>query len=556
MSPNTALSGNGWATFLLGALDSSVGTNQAQAIPMQHPRVNFMGFFVQDDYKITQRLTLQIGLRDEYSGAMTDPSNRLSRYLDLTQPIPALSGANAPTLPASVTALRTVTPTYNGAWIFTDSSQRNSWNPPSIILEPRLGLAFRLNEKTAIRAGWARYSVPTTLNSAFSILGSVLYPGYSATSTVVPSLQGVPQATLSNPFPGGLVLPVGKANGAYTGLGDTNSWYNQNLKYASEDRINLGVQRQLPARMVADATFYMALSHNLPYTYNLNLADPNIAYTYKNATTAAVANPFYNLLPANEMPGQLRTQATVATSALLTPYPQYSTLNELLMSGEGDHYRSFELTVKRPYANGVTLTAGYNYNREYTQGYYNDIATYARQFTWIPANTARHRLTGAAVYELPFGKGRKMMTNANRVVEGALGGWTLTGLFTYNSGIPIRLGSAVVNGDPALSNPTRNEWFDTSKISVLPAYTIRTNPIQYDDMVGPRFVNLDTSLAKQFAVTERVKFELRFEGYNLDNHLTLAAPVTTITSVNFGKSIAEAAGHYGRQVQFSGRVTF
>ena len=400
-------------------------------------------------------------------------------------------------------------------------------------------------------ATWCRPR--STVRSAFWV---AFVSRLQRTSTVVSSLQGVPQATLSNPFPGGLVLPVGKANGTYNGLGDSDSWYNQNIKPASEDRINISVQRQLPGRLVVDASFYVAYSHNLPYTYNLNMADPNIAYTYKNATTAVVANPFYNLLPANQMPGQLRTQPTVSTSALLTPYPQYGTLNQLLMSGEGDHYRSLQFSVKRPYANGVTLTAGYNYNNEITQGYYNDIATYAHNFTWIPDATSRHRLTGAAVFELPFGKGRKMMANANRLVEGVLGGWGLTGLFTYNSGIPIRLGAAVVNADPALSNPTRNEWFDTSKISVLPSYTIRTNPIQYSDLLGPRYVNLDMSMAKQFKIKERIGFELRFEGYNVDNHLTLAAPVTTITNVNFGRSIAEATGRYGRQVQFSGRFMF
>jgi hypothetical protein len=137
-----------------------------------------------------------------------------------------------------------------------------------------------------------------------------------------------------------------------------------------------------------------------------------------------------------------------------------------------------------------------------------------------------------------------------------LGGWALSGIFTYNSGKPSRLGAAVVNGDPALSSPTRNLWFDTSKISVLPSYTVRTNPIQYDDLLGPRYVNLDMSLAKRFQITERAHFELRVEGYNMDNHLTLAAPVTTIGNTNYGKCIAESSGVYGRQMQFSGRVIF
>ena len=139
-SPNTALSGNGWATFLLGAMD---GNSVAESIPFQHIKSTFFGYFVQDDFKVNSRLTLNLGLRGEYSGPLMDISNRLTRTLDLTTPIPALSGANAPQLPAAVTALRTSSPIYNGAWIFTDSSHPGNWDPPSVLLEPRVGMALR-----------------------------------------------------------------------------------------------------------------------------------------------------------------------------------------------------------------------------------------------------------------------------------------------------------------------------------------------------------------------------------------------------------------------------
>ncbi len=300
----------------------------------------------------------------------------------------------------------------------------------------------------------------------------------------------------------------------------------------------------------------MNFGRNLPYTYNLNMADPNIAYTYKNATTAKVSNPFYNVLPADKMPGTLRTQSQVSVASLLVPYPQYGALNQLMMSGAGDHYRALQISVRRPYANGLTVMMGFNYNNELDQGYYDDIATYARNLTWIPAQTARMRLTGAAVYELPLGKGRRFLSHMNPVLDGVIGGWVVSSLFTYNSGTPIRLGGAMVNGDPALSGPTRNEWFNTSDVSLLPAFTARSNPTQYSDLVGPRIVNLDSTLGKQFRITERVRFELRFEAYNTLNALTLTDPVTSITSPNFGKVIDERTGFYGRQIQFSGHLTF
>jgi len=540
-------------------MDSNSSTN---SIPYQHLKSTFFGYYVQDDFKINSRLTVNLGLRGEYSGPLVDIDNRLTRRLDLTTPIPALSGANTPVLPAAVTSLRTSSPIYNGAWIFTDSSHPGNWDPPKVLLEPRLGMALKVNDKTAIRAGWARFITPATLTSGFAsnLLGSVNYDGFSAVTTSVAALQGVPQEVFSNPFPTGLVPPAGKSYGTYTNMGNTANWYNPDFKPAANDRLNISVQRQLPSHMVLDVTYFMQFSRNIPYTLNLNLADPNIAYKLGpsggNATTAKVTNPFYNLLPANQMPGTLRTQATVAVSALLTPYPQYSTLNQWFTPGAGDHYRALQISARRAYSNGLTLTFGVNINHEVLQGYYDDIATFARNLTWIPTATAKARMTGAAIYELPFGKGRHFMNHVNPFIDGVLGGWTTSALFTYNTGTPIRLGSALVTGDPAIGNPTSGRWFDTSKVSVLPSFTPRTNPVQYDDLVGPRYVNLDMVLGKQFRIGERLRFELRGEAYNALNAFTPAAPTISIANANFGKCIGALAGTSGRQMQLNGRFTF
>ncbi|MGP8247962.1 MAG: carboxypeptidase regulatory-like domain-containing protein [Bryobacteraceae bacterium] len=564
-SPNTALSGNGWATFLLGAMDNTSTSNDAitESIPYQHPRSKFFAIFLQDDYRVNSRLTLNLGLRMEHSGSIIDNQYRLTYDLDLTQPIPALQGANAPVIPASVTALRTSPPIYNGAWEFTDSSHPGAWNTPAIMFEPRLGMAFKINDKTAIRAGWARFIVPATITEGFgsNLLGSVNYDGFAATSSSVAAIQGVPQETLSNPFPNGLVPVSGKSLGTYTDMGNpTINWYDPNMTPQADDRVNFSVQRQLPGKVLLDATYFFQYARNDPYTLNVNLANPAIAYglgpANGNLTTAKVANPFYNLLPATEMPGTLRTQATVATSALLTPYPQYGTLNQWFTPGAGDHYRALQLSARRAYSNGLTLTFGFNYNHELAQGYYDDLATFQRNLTWIPAQTSKARMTGAAIYELPFGKGRHFMNHVHPVVDGILGGWVVSSLFTYNTGLPIRLGAAVVTGDPAISNPTSSRWFNTSMISVLPAYTERANPVQYSDLVGPRYVNDDMTLSKRFQIVERVKFELRGEFYNALNAFTPAAPTTTIGNSNFGKCIGALAGTSGRQIQVSGRFTF
>ncbi len=122
----------------------------------------------------------------------------------------------------------------------------------------------------------------------------------------------------------------------------------------------------------------------------------------------------------------------------------------------------------------------------------------------------------------------------------------------------MRLGGVIADGDPTLSNPTSQRWFDTSKIRQLPAFTRRSNPVQYGGFTGPRFVNFDNTLAKEFKVLpeDKLKFELRFEAYNLLNAFSGENPVLAVNNANFGRIVSQKAGIFGRQIQFSGRFIF
>lgn len=552
-APNTALSGDAWATMLLGALD---GNSAISSIPIQRPQVSYTGLFIHDDFKITSKLTLNIGLRYEFYTPMTDPEDRLSRYLDLTAPIPDFQGARAPQIPAAAASLRNAAPVYNGSWVFTDSNNRGSWNAPRALFMPRLGMAWRIDNNTALRIGYARYIVPAPLSDGLNILGSVFYPGFDATSNTIPLLQGVPQQRLADPYPGGLVPVTGKTFGTYTNLGGTANWYQQDFKPAVNDRINISLQRQLPGKILADITFFMNFGSRLPYNYDLNQIDPRIGFRVGNAVNQSVANPFFESLPANRMPGQLRTQRNVNVSQLLRPYPQYGSLIEAVRGGIGNRYRALQMQFQRPFQNGFNFVIGYNYNRERNQEFYDDQDNFTQTFTWQPARNARHRLTGAAIYELPFGKGRKFMTNSNRLVDGVLGGWSVSTLFTYNTGLFVRFGGLLADGDPTLENPTRDRWFDTSKLRILPAFTRRQNPLQYSSLVGPNVVNVDATLAKEFKIFEFLKFELRGEAYNLANNFKGADPDVNVNSPTFGRVVAQRAGQFGRQIQFSGRLVW
>ncbi len=294
-------------------------------------------------------------------------------------------------------------------------------------------------------------------------------------------------------------------------------------------------------------------------TRDLNMVDPRIAYQYKAATNVQVANPFYQILTVDKFPGALRSQKTVGITSLMKPYPQYGSINVTEGQPGGNmRYQSIQFKLQKNFSKGYSMLVGYNYHYENDQRYYDNIATYLQQYDWIPSNAARHRLTAAGTWEVPFGRGRAHMSSAPRVLDAILGGWNLTPTMFWRTGRYIRFGALAVNGDPHVSNPDQTQWFNKSVFSILPAYTARTNPWQYDGLTGPKQFNMDGSLVKSFQLVERFRFELRMDVFNVLNNITWADPDTSVTSANFGRSANndQLTQTYGRRTQLGLRLQF
>ncbi len=320
------------------------------------------------------------------------------------------------------------------------------------------------------------------------------------------------------------------------------------------------MQRQLPQGIVLDVTYFLNLSNFIFDTNrDLNMVDPNIAYQYKDAVNQSIANPFYNILTVDKFPGSLRYQQQVSISSLMKPYPQYGSITVIDGQPGGNmHYHSLQMKLQKTFSKGYSMLVGYNYHYETDQRYYDDIATYTQQYTWIDSANSRHRLTAAGTWEVPFGKGRAYMTNAPRGLEAVLGGWNLTPVMFWRSGRYPQFGGMVVTGDPHISNPGSTAWFNTSAFAPLPAYTPRTNPWLYSGITGPGQFNMDASLVKSFHVIERVQFELRMDVFNVLNNMTWEDPDTNIYSSNFGASQGnnQLANTYGRRTQLGLRIQF
>jgi hypothetical protein len=549
--------GSQFATALLGVV-SSGNTNIS---PMWDLHLDQYATYVQDDIKLNRNVTLNLGLRYEYETAPREETLMFSRNLDLTNPIPELQGV---TMPSQVTAISQTAPKLNGAWIFTDSSHPRIYDAPKHIFLPRVGIAIRLNDKTSFRVGYARYATP--IRTIYTEGWDVPKEGFSQTTTVLEPLQGVPRTLISDPFPttNPLLLPPGKSLGRYTQLGsETSHWFNQNLKVPINDRFNFSIQRQLPGNMVFDGTFFMHRGHNVhdasmwggSYNQPINMMDPNLAYQYKGAVDEAVPNPFYQLLPPDKMPGELRNQETVSVRRLLQPYPQYNNLTEFYRSGIENRYYAMQLQVQRSMSNGVALSLGYNYNHELHGEFFNEVDLYNSKTTMIDRGSPRHHLRLAGSWELPFGKGKKFLGSSNRVLDAVVGGWSTAHFLLLQGGQLLNFGQAEVSGDPRENVPS-GLWFNPSVFSILPAYTPRTNPWNYAGLRGPRFWSLDSTLVKYFPITEKARLEIRFEFYNMPNHFIPSSPDTGIGSGTMGQSTWVYPGNYGREVQYTARIHF
>lgn len=565
VNPDLRTSGDGYATFLMGVVqpagggadswDSGSTSMTASILPQGQNR--FYGMFLNDDWKISRNLTLNLGLRYEYETAYTDPENRLTRPLDLTSPIPEMQGAGAPQIPAEVRQFYEGPTTFNGAFQFADADNRGQWNSGKGGFSPRIGAAYRINDKTSFRAGYGRYLTPWT-GGTFNIFDT-LYVGYRNVTGAYPAVLGVPQSRLQDPFPPSApVVPAyEKSLGRYTSLGDSLSYVAANRPRSYSDRINLSFQRQLPQNLLLDVTYYVNFSNQLVGGFNVNQIDPRVAYEFKDATNRAVANPFYNFSTVDKFPGALRYQRTVSLTSLARQYPQYGNLN-VIDGIEGGHsrYQSLQLRVNRRFANGYSMLLGYNYSRQQDEVFFNDIDAFTGTFTWQESDKPRQRVSLAATWELPVGRGRQLLASMPKVLDLAIGGWDLTGLMTWRSGFYVRFGAMQVNGDPLVENPTPERWFNTQAFSRLPAFTPRTNPWQYDGLTNPGLFNLDMSIVKRMPVTERIRGELRMDVFNAANNMTWANPSTNVQSSLFGVSNNQLSGLFGRRAQLGLRVEF
>ncbi len=554
LNPDTRVSGDGYASFLLGAVNGA--RMPARVTTRLYQRT--YGLYINDDFKLSRRITLNLGLRWELEQPFREEEDRAARGVDLTVPIPEFQGANAPQQSAAVRQYLQSNWIFNGAYRWTGPDQKGKWKATAGTLSPRAGIALRLDGKSSLRAGWGRYYSPW-LRSSNLTQGN--FYGFALETDAPPPLLGVPQMSLDNPFPTAS-FPIqdvtGKSLGDYTGLGSALSWFANERPRQHLDRINLSYQREIFG-MVVDGTYFLNTA-NAPAVRNLNMVDPRIGYTHKTAINQSVPNPFFNILTPEKFPGALRNQRNVALSTLLVPYPQYGALNVTDAENNGGlQFQQMSVRVRRSFTQGLAFLGGYSYTYAKNLAYYDDQDQFLQQRTWINDTQPRHRITFGGNWQFPVGRGRMLLKSAPRAVDAVIGGWNFSPVLTWRSGNYLSFPGLIANGDPRVENPGPNGWFNPSVFSVLPAFTRRQNPILYDGLTGPGLFNLDVSMVKSFSITDRFSAEMRLDSFNAPNSMTWNDPSTAISSTFFGRSSGQfnlnGVG-VGRTTQMGLRIRF
>jgi hypothetical protein len=555
--------GQSFASFLLGIPS---GGSVVRAASYDESSTTW-GFFVQDDWRVGSRLTVNLGLRYELEEPLTELDNRSVRGFDanFAQPIEAAARARyalspTPEVPVNQFNVR-------GGLTFPGLNGEPSglYDAPKNNFMPRVGVAYRLSDKTSLRGGYGMF---------YGFLGQrrgdVIQSGFSQTTSLVPSLDnGLTFIdTLSNPFVGGIQEPAGASLGAETFLGQSITYFDPDPLSPRMQRWQVGIQRELPGRWVGDVAYVGNRGSQIQTNRNLNATPLQYLSTSPvrdqarfNYLGANVPNPFFNLLPVTAATA-LRG-VNIGRERLLRPYPQFDSVNTTTNEGKS-WYHALQTGLQRRFSGGYTIGANYTYSRFTEQIEFLNAAD--PEPTKVVSNQdVPHRLTVNGIVELPFGRGRRFGGDSNAALSAIIGGWQVQGIYTYQSGFPIGFGNVLFTGnldDIALPASERSvaRWFNTdagfNKVTGEQLVSnVRTFPLRLASVRTDTVKNVDLSVIKNTTIAGK-NLQFRFESLNALNRPLFPGPNTDPTAVAFGTIGGSTQSNYARRTQVMVKFIF
>jgi hypothetical protein len=548
----SANSGFGYASFLLGA--GSGGSNTNGIRPAMASKS--YGLYVQDDWKATRKLTLNIGVRWDVETGVTERYDRYAVFdPDVRSPLSDQAGFD-----------------MKGGWLFPNQdleSGRNLRSPEWSRFAPRVGLAYELQPGFVLRAGYGIFY-------AMAPWGANYYgtAPFRASTPWLASLDGVtPNDTLSNPFPGGVLIPEGSSGGltAANGLGVGGPVPLATMTTPYNQQWNFTIAKQLGNETALEVAYAGNKGTNLPIRngWQMDQLHPD-QIKPENGLLELVDNPLFGIVPVGTM-----AQPKVQRGQLLTPYPQYPGATFQAPGWGNSNYHSFQAKLTKRFGGGGSVVAAYTFSKLMSDGGDNawDSALWRNYYCRACEKSLSpyhqpQRFVASFTYELPFGRNKQFGSGWNGLANAILGQWQTNGIFTLNSGLIQELAAPgntsfsfggrqfpdSTGVEAKLDNPTIDRWFDTDQFTIPQQYTFgnvsRVHPTITSDFVE----TLDFSLFKDFNLTERVKLQFRAEWFNLPNHPIFANPAGTVGSGSFGRVTSQA--NSPRQTQLALKILF
>jgi hypothetical protein len=544
------------AAFVLGVPGGSM--ERAASWAMQE---KYFGIYLHDDFKVSSKLTLNLGLRYELETPLTERFDRLVAgfAFDQSNPIEAQAKANyaknpIPEIPADQFRIR-------GGLTFVSNGGigRSPYEGEKNNFQPRLGFAYQLFRDTILRGGYGTFFDTLGVNSNVGI-----QTGFSQSTPIQASLDSglTYVATIANPLPNGLIAPKGAGGGLLTNLGQGLSFYDYKIKQPYAQRWSLGIQQMLPAQFMIESTYVGNRGTRLGVTRNINTTPAQ--YLSRSATrdqatidylSRSFSSPFYGIDPIYG--------TNMSRAGFLAPYPEFGSINVEQPIGYS-WYHSMQNRIERRFSQGFTFQLAYTWSKlmEATE-FLN--ASDPMPSEVVGSFDRTHRTAGSGIWEIPVGRGRRFGASFPSIVNGIIGGWQLSGIYTTQSGQPLGFGNAIFTGDlKSIVLPsdqrTAERWFNTdagfNKVSAQQlASNIRTLPLRFNGIRGDNQVRWDFSIKKNFRVREIANVEFRAETYNAWNQTNFSNPNTTPTSSAFGV-ITGVASPSGRSWQFALKIVF
>ncbi len=538
-----ALSGNEIASALLGY--PTTGSLTLPITPAYRSR--YFSFFFQDDWKITRKLTLNLGLRWDYESPVAERYNQQTIGFAFGQPSP----------------LANRVPGLTGGLLFAgnEGDNRFAFAPDRNNFQPRIGAAYSLNAKTVLRGGFGVYTL-----GQWALGGT---NGFSRTTPVITTVDNLtPAASMSNPFPNGILRPIGASQGLSTDLGLALNFGYRDRPLPLSKQVSFGIQRELPFGIFADLAYVGNFTGGLPISGQLNSIPATELGRPASYYAERIPNPLAGLLPNNAA----LNGATIPRQSLLVDFPQYSSLLVSNVPEGTNSYNSLQLSARKRFAKGLNLQVNYFSGKTLEQLVPLNPQDLRAASILSPVLERRltifdvaQKLSVLGTYELPFGRNQRFLNQLHPIANALLGNWRLGWNITAQSGFPIDFPNAAPlearSAKLPVAQRSLTRWFDTSlfpRVAGPAPFTLRNFPTRFPDVRFMGVHNYDFSLSKEFVIRERIKTQVRADFINAANRpyfTQLNGGAPNVTSANFGQ-LNPAQNNSPRVIYLEFRLTF